>query len=288
MARRRMFAQAIVESGKFLSLPKPVQLLYFHLGMAADDDGFVEVFPVLKINHFSEKHYEILKSSGYLIEINDGLLVWITNWNDNNLLQKDRYHESPYHGLLENLRKLASGEMYTERIQDVSEDGYKMEPQYSVGKNSLDYYNTRACARARTREENDAEPEQVEPSSVQVQGHADAESKRGETGYEGFVPPTLTEVREYVRKRGNKIDADYYYRTRSDAMWLNKKGVRITDWQHDVQTWEHYQTKPVKPAVRQDEPRGSFDTDDFLEAAFAASYARIEQDLAADHTEQEG
>ena len=283
MARRRMFSQAIVESGKFLTLPKSAQLLYFHLGMAADDDGFVEAMPVIRSLTLGSKFLNTLEDEGYVITINNGLLVWITNWNDNNLLQKDRYRESPYHGLLENIRKNAPKEMDTECIQN----GNKMIPQYSVGKESKGYYNTRACARARTREENDAEPEQVEPSSVQVQEHAGAESETGKTGYEGFVPPTLTEVREYVRKRGNKIDADYYYRTRSDAMWLNKKGVRITDWQRDVQTWEHYQTKPVK-TVRQDEPRGSFDTDDFLEAAFAASYARIEQDLAADHTEQEG
>lgn len=284
MARRRMFSQAIVESGKFLTLPKSAQLLYFHLGMAADDDGFVEAMPVIRSLTLGSKFLNTLEDEGYVITINNGLLVWITNWNDNNLLQKDRYRESPYHGLLENIRKIASGEMDTECIQN----GNKMIPQYSVGKESKGYYNTRACARARTREGNEAEPEQVEPPSVQVQGHAGAESETEKTGYEGFVPPTLTEVREYVRKRGNKIDADDYYRKRSDALWLNKKGVPIKDWQHDVQTWEHYQTKPVKPAVRQDEPRGSFDTDDFLEAAFAASYARIEQDLAADHTEQEG
>ena len=41
MAERRMFHAAVVGSDAFLDLPPAVQALYFHLGMAADDDGFV-------------------------------------------------------------------------------------------------------------------------------------------------------------------------------------------------------------------------------------------------------
>lgn len=41
MAQRRMFHSNIVESDRFLDLPPGAQLLYFHLGMHADDDGFV-------------------------------------------------------------------------------------------------------------------------------------------------------------------------------------------------------------------------------------------------------
>ena len=41
MAQRRMFHTDIVESDQFLDLPPGAQLLYFHLGMEADDDGFV-------------------------------------------------------------------------------------------------------------------------------------------------------------------------------------------------------------------------------------------------------
>ena len=41
MAERRMFHGAVVESDAFLDLPVGAQALYFHLGMQADDDGFV-------------------------------------------------------------------------------------------------------------------------------------------------------------------------------------------------------------------------------------------------------
>lgn len=41
MAQRRMFSLAVVDTDRFLSLPVGAQCLYFHLGMRADDDGFV-------------------------------------------------------------------------------------------------------------------------------------------------------------------------------------------------------------------------------------------------------
>ena len=41
MAERRMFAKTIIDSDAFLELPIPSQLLYFHLAMRADDEGFV-------------------------------------------------------------------------------------------------------------------------------------------------------------------------------------------------------------------------------------------------------
>ncbi|MDE5907772.1 MAG: hypothetical protein K2H52_03365 [Lachnospiraceae bacterium] len=41
MANRRMFSLDIVDTDNFLDMPVTTQALYFHLGMRADDDGFV-------------------------------------------------------------------------------------------------------------------------------------------------------------------------------------------------------------------------------------------------------
>ena len=41
MANRRMFSKDVVETDKFLNMPLTSQALYFHLGMEADDDGFI-------------------------------------------------------------------------------------------------------------------------------------------------------------------------------------------------------------------------------------------------------
>ncbi len=41
MANRRMFSLDVVDTDIFLDLPISSQALYFHLGMRADDGGFV-------------------------------------------------------------------------------------------------------------------------------------------------------------------------------------------------------------------------------------------------------
>ena len=43
MAERRMFAKSIIGSARFLRMPVSARLLYYDLGMQADDDGVVEL-----------------------------------------------------------------------------------------------------------------------------------------------------------------------------------------------------------------------------------------------------
>ena len=42
MAERRMFSKTITNSARFLMMPPSARLLYYDLGMAADDDGVVD------------------------------------------------------------------------------------------------------------------------------------------------------------------------------------------------------------------------------------------------------
>lgn len=44
MAERRMFAKSVINSARFLTMTPSSRLLYYDLGMAADDDGVVEAF----------------------------------------------------------------------------------------------------------------------------------------------------------------------------------------------------------------------------------------------------
>ncbi len=41
MANRRMFSLDAVGTDNFMEMPLFAQALYFHLGMRADDDGFI-------------------------------------------------------------------------------------------------------------------------------------------------------------------------------------------------------------------------------------------------------
>ena len=41
MAQKRMFSLSVVDTDQFLEMPLSSRLLYYELGMRADDDGFV-------------------------------------------------------------------------------------------------------------------------------------------------------------------------------------------------------------------------------------------------------
>ena len=95
MAQRRMFNKSITNSSKFLKMPSTSRLLYYDLGMNADDDGFVEHFMVLRMTGASQQDLGVLEANG-LIKIFDENVLWIRDWKENNYIQKDRYQPSKY------------------------------------------------------------------------------------------------------------------------------------------------------------------------------------------------
>lgn len=100
MGYRRMFSLKIVDSAKFLKMPISSQLLYFHLGMRADDDGVVEGFNVLRMTGLNEDDLKILMAKGYVQVLNEDLVSFITDWREHNLIRADRKTDSLYKDLL--------------------------------------------------------------------------------------------------------------------------------------------------------------------------------------------
>ena len=101
MAERRMFAKAITNSARFLRMPATARLLYYDLGMAADDDGITEAFSVMRTTGATEDDLRVLASRGYVQILNDDLVSYIPDWKVNNRIRKDRYRESIHRGLLD-------------------------------------------------------------------------------------------------------------------------------------------------------------------------------------------
>ena len=58
-----MFSSQIVNSDDFLEMPLTSQALYFHLGMSADDDGFVSPRKILRMTGAGEDDLKILLAS---------------------------------------------------------------------------------------------------------------------------------------------------------------------------------------------------------------------------------
>lgn len=91
MARKRMFSLEVVDTDRFLDMPAGSQLLYFHLGMHADDDGFVSSPKrIMRTVNCKEDDLRTLEAEGYIISFESGIIV-IRHWKQNNYLRKDRY-----------------------------------------------------------------------------------------------------------------------------------------------------------------------------------------------------
>lgn len=132
MAERRMFSKAIVNSSKFLRMPPSSRLLYYDLGMAADDDGVVEAFTVIRMTGAAEDDLRVLHAKGFVIVLNDDLVTYIKDWNQNNQIRADRYHEGFYKDLLV---RLSDGNQLTTKCQPTDN---QMATEVSIGKSSID------------------------------------------------------------------------------------------------------------------------------------------------------
>lgn len=96
-----MFAKSVIGSARFLRMPATSRLLYYDMGMDADDDGVVEAFSVMRKTGATEDDLRVLASKGFVRVMNEDLVSYILDWNTNNQIRKDRYHESVYKSLID-------------------------------------------------------------------------------------------------------------------------------------------------------------------------------------------
>ena len=112
---RRMFAPQIIDSDAFLDMPTSAQSLYFHLGMRADDDGFVgNPKKIQRMIGSNEDDLKLLIAKRFVLVFESGVIV-IKHWRINNLIRKDWYKETVY---LEekNQLEIKDNGAYTERF----------------------------------------------------------------------------------------------------------------------------------------------------------------------------
>ena len=148
MAEKRMFAKSVVDSDNFLDMPLTTQALYFHLGMRADDDGFVDCpRKIQRALGCNDDDLKLLIAKGFAIAFNSGVIV-IRHWKLHNYIPKDRYKETVY---IAEKSQIQTGEnrvythvdeaenlpMDTTCIQDV----YKMDTQIRLKKIREDKIN---------------------------------------------------------------------------------------------------------------------------------------------------
>lgn len=75
MANRRMFSLDVVDTDRFLDMSASAQALYFHLGMRADDDGFVSSpRKIAKASNCGLDDLTLLAAKGFIIPFESGVL----------------------------------------------------------------------------------------------------------------------------------------------------------------------------------------------------------------------
>lgn len=257
MAERRMFAKTIVESDAFLDMPLSAQSLYFHLGMVADDWGFVNnPRSIRRMCGASEDDLRLLVSKRFILTFDSGEAV-IKAWWVNNYVQADRRHPTRYQEELETLfldenksyttkdtgvlpadmfKRVSKVEqvciqpvskMDTKCIQSVS----KMDTEVRLGKDRLGE-STSNSSRVDT---------QPNPKGFGACAPEQPKKRRAKK----FVKPTIPEVAEYaegfIKSRNLRLTGETF-RAERFVSWYDSNGWKVgknpmKDWKGAVRTW---------------------------------------------------
>jgi hypothetical protein len=206
MAERRMFAKSIVDSDAFIDMPMSARLLYYDLGMRADDDGFVNSpKKIMRMIGATNDDMNILIMRKFVIEFENGVVV-IKHWRIHNYIQRDRYKPTNYKEQMEQLETDENGsyrKLSAPCIQNVS----TLDTQDRLGKDRL----------------------VKDTNSSADKPH-------------GFTPPNIQDVRAYCKERGNKVDPENFWDFYQSKNWMIGKN-KMKDWKAAVRTWERSESK---------------------------------------------
>ncbi len=133
----------VVDTDNFLEMPLTAQCLYFHLGMRADDDGFIDAPKrILRYIGSNNDDLKILLTKGYLIPFEDGVVV-IRDWLKNNQIRADRKKSTRY---TEKLSLLAvEKDTYVVNLYNDNQLPYQMTTKCQPSDNQVTYQVATNC-----------------------------------------------------------------------------------------------------------------------------------------------
>lgn len=222
MAERRMFAKKITESDAFLDMPSSTQMLYFHLSMNADDDGFVNnPKKIQRMCGASDDDFKLLLAKSFVLLFESGVIV-IKHWKMHNYIQADRYRPTDY-------------------VEEKSMLGLKKNKAYTLDVNKMD---TKCIQDVSVGKESIGKVRLGEDSIVK---DSKGESVRGEKA-KRFIPPSVEEVEQYCIERSNNIEAQSFIDFYESKGWMIGKN-KMKDWKAAVRTWERSRKQENKENV---------------------------------------
>lgn len=163
MAQKRMFSLSVVDTDKFLEMPVSARLLYYELGMRADDDGFVDNYKkILMFTGLKEDDLKLLIAKQFIIPFESGIIV-IKHWRLNNYLQKDRIKHTIHQNELKQLQVDENNvyNLYTSCIHSIEENRleensieYIVEDNKAFIKEIVNYLNEKLKTNYKTTTQN--------------------------------------------------------------------------------------------------------------------------------------
>lgn len=139
MAQRRMFSKEITTSDNFVDMPQSSRLLYYDLGMEADDEGFIGNARMLSRAYGANvDDLKLLQAKGFIIIFESGVTV-VKDWNINNKIRKDRVKPTIYQDeknllTLDNTGVYQLDNQMSTKRQPIDN---QMSAQYRIGKDRI-------------------------------------------------------------------------------------------------------------------------------------------------------
>ena len=226
MAERRMFAKSVISSARFLRMPPSSRLLYYDLGMQADDDGVVEAFTVMRTTGATEDDLRVLCSKGFVVVLNEDLVSYIKDWKTNNFIRNDRYRPTIYKELI--VKMNCVDEPPTDGIPNVNQ----MDTQDRIGKDRIE-----------TGEDREDEDRDNASSSV-----SEVISYLAKYGVEGLPKSTIAELEGYISDMGKEVCLKAVDAAVDAGMvsWGYVRGVLVkkkAQGVRSIEDWEHVEAK---------------------------------------------
>lgn len=266
MANRRMFSKSIVDTDKFMDMGTGAQLLYYNLGIQADDDGFVSApKKIMRACRASDGDMKELIREGYVLYFEN--VIAITHWRVNNFLRNDRYTPSscrerstvcvlpsgeygyaaehpdcpklPSSKSLSSSKKAKNEEKKVSKAVTVSDtagipDGIPVGipsgiPTVYPGKDRLELELELGKERKEKEEIDAFAHEEVAATSEKTE-----KRKR-------FTPPCISEIEDYCKEKGyTLVDAEYFWNYYENLDW-KIKGTKMKNWRLAVANWDKRQ-----------------------------------------------
>ena len=232
MSNRRMFSSEIVSSDNFLDMGQGAQVLYFHLAMRADDDGFVSPKSVMRMIGIADDELKVLLAKRFILPFESGVVV-IKHWLIHNLIRADLYKETQYKKEKSTLGLNDNG-AYTELRVGVSEIKNIEAPKW-LKERRKEQRTANGTQTVHRLGKDRLGKDRLGKDSLEDSTVAIAPRHR-------FQKPTIQEVQEYIDTREVKINSENFINFYDSKNWFVGK-TKMCDWKAAVRTWENRESK---------------------------------------------